>query len=269
MSIPIRNQSNPQKAKETAIFSKQVQVRASLPSPEEKTSHKGYNLRPKASDTQDIAHLSWESSSEDLAKVLRSLQEKTPAYIHPRPISFEIVPKKKSLERYLRDAAERQLLENSTFREFWNRSHNSSAKSNARSLNKTALLLTHCQSRIGKPDWKEDWWHCWGVALLKKPKGYGKILIIYDCDTDDSLDFDALRPKEFLLSAQCQFIDIASKKGRLDSIWIGNAGLKSQRKWNCIFNTAQWIQQLTPGLAIAFQAPDDERLRGFHQIKRR
>ena len=210
-------------------------------------------------------HLSWKSSSEDLAKVLQSLQNNTSAYVHPRPISFETESKKRNLEPYLQDAAERQLLENSTFRNFWNRSDDSSA----RGLNGIALFSTHCRSRIAKPDWQEDWWHCWGVALLKKPKGYGKILIIYDCDTDDSLDFDVLRPRDFLLSAQCQFIGIASNKGRLDSIWIGNAGLKSQRKWNCIFNTAQWIQQSTSVLAIPFQGPDDERLHGFHQIKRR
>ncbi len=49
----------------------------------------GRNLRPKASDTQAISHLNWESSSQDLADVLRSLQKRTSAYIHPRPISFE------------------------------------------------------------------------------------------------------------------------------------------------------------------------------------
>ena len=222
-------------------------------------------MRPKASDTQAIAHLSWESSSEDLAKVLRSLQEKTPAYVHPRPISFETLSKKKSLVPHLDTTEEKQLLSNHTFKGFWSRSHNPGA----RGLNGIAMLFTHCRSRIGKTDWKEDWWHCWGVALLKEPEGYGKVLLIYDCDTDDSLNFDVLRPKTFLLQIQCQFIDIARQQGKLDSVWIGHAGLKSQRKWECIFNTAQWIQQSTSVLAIPFQGPDDERLHGFHQIKRR
>ncbi len=92
--------------------------------------------------------------------------------------------------------------------------------------------------------------------------------MIYDCDTDDSRDFDALQLRQLLLQAQYQVVDIARKQGKLDSVWVGNAGLKPQKKWYCIFNTAQWIQQSTSKLAVPFEGHNDERLRGFHQIKR-
>jgi len=225
----------------------------------------GRNLRPKASDTQAISHLDWESSSHDLANVLRSLQKRTSAYVHPRPISFETKDKKKHLASHLETPEERQLLSNDTFTEFWSRT----GTPHARGLNGIALFFTHCRSRTAKPDWKQDWWHCWAVALLKKPEGYGKVLMIYDCDTDDSRDFDALQPRQLLLQAQYQVVDIARKQGKLDSVWVGNAGLKSQKKWCCIFNTAQWIQQSISKLAVPFEGHNDERLRGFHQIKRR
>ena len=35
--------------------------------------------------------------------------------------------------------------------------------------------------------------------------------MIYDCDTDDSRDFDALQPRQLLLQAQYQVVDIARK----------------------------------------------------------
>jgi len=225
----------------------------------------GRNLRPKASDIDAISHLSWDSSSQELAAVLRSLQTRTPAYIHPRPITFQTKAKKKHLAPHLETPEERQLLNNDTFTEFWSRT----GTPHARGLNGIALFLTQCQSRTARQDWKEDWWHCWAVALLKKSEGYGKVLMIYDCDTDDSCDFDVLQPGRLLLQAQCQLIKIAREQGKLDSVWVGNAGLKPERKWCCIFNTAQWIQQSTSELDIPFQGPDDERLRGFHQIKRR
>ena len=158
MSVAIRNQSNAQRQeKKPRSLQRKTRSRLQYQVQKNEPPRKGYNMRPKASDTKAIAHLIWESSSEDLSEVLRRLQENTSAYVHPRPISFETKFRKKKLELYLQDG--------------------------------------------------------------------------------------------------------------LDSIWIGNAGWKSQRKWNCIFNTAQWIQQSTSLLAIPFQGPDDKRLYGFHQIK--
>jgi len=225
----------------------------------------GHSLRPKAIDTRAISHLNWDSSSQDIADVLQSLQKTTTAYVHPRPLSFQDQAKKKNLVSHLETQEERQLQRNDTFTEFWSRSNTP----NARGRNGISLFLTHCQSRTAKPDWKGDWWHCWGITLLKKLNGNGKVLIIYDCDTDESRNFDALRPKELLLQTQCQLIDIARKNGKLDSVWIGNAGLKPQKKWRCIFHTAQWIQQSIPKLDEPFQGPEDDRITGFHHIKRR
>lgn len=97
------------------------------------------NLRPKASDTQAISHLSWDSSSQDLADVLRSLQTNTPAaYVHPRPMTFKTQAQKKHLAPHLETIKEKQLLGNDTFTEFWSRT----GTPHSRGLNGIGLFLT-------------------------------------------------------------------------------------------------------------------------------
>ena len=201
----------------------------------------------------DSAKLTANITARELTSFLAYAQTLTQEHIHPRPIYFPSPKEKANWADWLHDAKESDYYDN--FR-----------KDARRGANRLGFFVTWTRSWVGK-EWKEDDWHCWGVAMLDRPVGYGKQLVMFDCDADMDLDFAELRPKDIMLPTQQRFISWARKYYHIESVWYGNAGC-DPRPRQCVLNTAIWIESFAPRLEPKYQGPQDARLEGFVQIKR-
>lgn len=132
--------------------------------------------------------------------------------------------------------------------------------------NRLALFATCVRGWVAR-HWENDDWHCWGAAMLDNEEGYGKHVVIFDCEADMSQDFTKVRAKDLMLSAQTQFITWARGKYSIESVWYGNADLKPKPR-ECVLNTANWIKSFSQQLLPKFQGPDNLRLVGFAEIQR-
>ena len=212
--------------------------------------------------TDHLTHCHWPGSSKltvditasELSSFLAYVQTLTPAYIHPRPISFADSTKKANWANHIDDVNERDY-------------YDCLRRTAPRFSNRLALFATWTQSWVGRK-WEDDDWRCWGAAMLDEPIGYGKHLVLFDCDADMDQDFTKLRPKLFMLPTQKQFIDWADKCYDIRSVWYGNAGSNPKPR-QCVLNTAIWIESFSPRLEPKFQGPEDPRLVGFAKIKLR
>ena len=101
--------------------------------------------------------------------------------------------------------------------------------------------------------------------MLDHEEGYGKHVVIFDCEADMSQDFTKVGAKDLMLSAQTQFITWARQKYKVKSVWYGNADPKPKPR-ECVLNTAIWIESFSQQLLPKFQGPDDLRLVGFAEI---
>lgn len=204
----------------------------------------------------DSASLNVNVTASELSSFLTYAQTLTPAYIHPRPISFATTQKRANWK----DSMGSDINE-------WDY-YDCLRKNARRGFNRLALFATWTQSWVGTKNWRDADWHCWGAAMLDRPTGYGKHLVLFDCDADMSQDFTKLRPKDFMLPTQVDFVQWARHAYKIESVWYGNAGCKPKPR-QCVLSTAIWIESFAPQLEPRFEGPEDSRLSGFVEIERR
>lgn len=201
----------------------------------------------------DASKLHGDITAAELSGFLAYAQSLTDTYVHPRPISFPTSANKANWADALPDTAERDCYD--------------SLRTAASSSNRLALFETWTKSWVGNPDWRTDPWHCWGAAILKNPTGYGKHLIIFDCEADMNQDFSVVRPRSFMLPTQLSFIKSARDYSRVDSVWYGNAGI-TPIPLHDVLHTVEWIESFASHLEPMFQGPSDPRFAGFAQVQR-
>jgi hypothetical protein len=173
-------------------------------------------------------------------------------YLHQVPISFTNKTTKQNWAASLPDSDYRH-----TFSQFWK---------GFKKPQSTWLAVFHTwnQTWVGDLNWDSSIWHCWGIAIIKSPKGQGKHLILWDCDPvlqNHKADFHY-----GLLSLQRKFIKFANQQGHLSSIWY-NQDISFSGQDQCLKSTLLWIQKLFKYGDYPFQGLNDLRIKGCIQLK--
>jgi hypothetical protein len=191
----------------------------------------------------------------------RTLHGDSAVYIHPRLLSYADAGTKANWAEYFEGAGERD-----TFDGFFK------AKTGGAKMS-VALCATWAQSWVGKKEReiRSESWHCWAFVLVSKPKGYGKKMLIWDCDAEQpqheggKLTFHA---KHLRLGTQRRAVEAAKKNGvNLAGLWCSNGGGREAGQFRCVDVTTAWLEQFaSQGSNGVEELGEDFRLAGAKQI---
>ncbi|MCJ1254973.1 hypothetical protein MMC24_002789 [Lignoscripta atroalba] len=206
--------------------------------------------------------------SSEISKFLRSYQQHQKSsfptalnhvFIHPNVVSFPT-----SANRVNRGDGSNVNDYRETYSEFWRTKHGDDKCTTV-----VGLFSTWLETWVGKKagEWMDGNWHCWGVAVMKNPEGYGKHLLIWDCNAGNRpLDLTAIRPHQFMLGTQVKLIQYAKAQGKIDGVWYGgtmNVGEDDQ----CVHLTMEWIRSMAGMEDVGFVEEKVTAL-GFRRVVR-
>jgi hypothetical protein len=224
----------------------------------------GGAARPTSADF-DIAQMNrWLQHLHDRS---RELHGNRAVYIHPRLISYRDAGMKANwasdgaAHAYFEGAGDRD-----TFDNFFK------AKTGEAKMS-VALCATWAESWVGKREERirSEPWHCWAFLLVSRPQGYGKKMLIWDCDAEEpehdrpGLTFHA---KDLRLGTQRNAVQAAKKNGvNLAGVWCSNGGGRGANEFRCVDITTAWLEQFADeGSDGVEELGEDDRLAGAVRI---
>lgn len=193
----------------------------------------------------------------DLARFLTFCEGQTDAYIHPRALTYPTTSNKANWRDTFPGAEELDVFN------LWLRAV-------TRANTKIGLFTTWNGSWVKDVrNWERTqdrrYWHVWAAALVKKPRGYGKHLYIWDCDAkipEDGFSED-VRAKYYVSPSQGRLIEILMGEGvKMEGIWYGG-GCGTQESY--VEQATTWVRQLALHKDGPFQE-EDERFTGFKKF---
>jgi hypothetical protein len=126
--------------------------------------------------------------------------------------------------------------------------------------------------------WKDEPWHCWAVAVVApnagKGWGAGKHIVVWDCDPDQKIREGVVggsttATARDLKSTQRSFIEwVRSNKARGARLWY-NIDASGSGQDRCLELAMDRLVKWVEVGDIAFQGPEDPRVRGCIHIGRR
>ena len=150
----------------------------------------------------------------------------------------------------------------STFSEFWTEKKDG----------KKAWLgcFTTTTENTVRPDWDDQIWHVWGVAVIASQQGHGKHVIIWDCDPRPTIDEggELRRQRDIMFGFQRDFVKFAEKAARIRGVWY-NVDTSKSRQDQCLVHTLEWIQDMVSKGDVPFNEGGDTRVENCILLSRR